>query len=204
MKLHISNLIAKSLGNCEMRAKSIQEVGTTLTFYIDINVNSYRSYENLETLTEHEDPIYLPLSHVTRNSSKDQARILIVDDNEFNRLIIGEFLKQENLEYDEAINGDLAVQAVKLKNREKDNYRVVIMDCQMPVMDGFEATAHINELARIGAIQFCPAIVGYSAYCGSEEENRSKQVGMCEFLLKPTPKHVFMYTIKKYLIIYNS
>jgi CheY-like chemotaxis protein len=202
MKLHISSLIAKELGNAPMEAKSIQGVGSTLIFYINTGINhqiSQYNSENLETLMEHEDPIRLPYSKVLQGVNKNSAKILIVDDNEFNRLVIGELLKQEGIEYDEAINGSLAVRAVESKNNNGDHYSVIIMDCQMPVMDGWEATTKILELAYIGAIRFKPAIIGYSAYCGSEEETKSREVGMSEFLIKPTPKHIFISAIKSYL-----
>jgi CheY-like chemotaxis protein len=185
-----------------MVAKSKPEEGSTLIFYINTNITQHISQdnlENLETFMEHEDPIFLPSSLVIQSIYRNSAKILIVDDNEFNRLVIGEFLKQANLEYEEAINGLLAVRAVESKSNNGDYYSVIVMDCQMPVMDGWEATNKILELASTGAIRFRPAIIGYSAYCGTEEETKSREVGMSEFLLKPTPKHIFINTIKKYL-----
>ncbi|WP_035301862.1 response regulator [Clostridium sp. DL-VIII] len=68
-------------------------------------------------------------------------KILLVEDNEVNRKIVIRMLKSRNMTCDVAINGSDALDAVS-----KKDYDVVFMDCQMPVMDGYESTARIRHL----------------------------------------------------------
>jgi signal transduction histidine kinase len=69
--------------------------------------------------------------------------ILIVDDNKMNLMIAGKFLKRWNAQVQEALNGQIAVDLVN-----HNAYDLIIMDLQMPVMDGFEATAVIKLLRK--------------------------------------------------------
>ena len=74
-----------------------------------------------------------------KNSLK--PRILLVEDNEINRKIVISMLKSRDMTCDVALNGSEALKAVSQKD-----YDVVFMDCQMPVMDGYESTAKIRQL----------------------------------------------------------
>ena len=71
-------------------------------------------------------------------------KILLVEDNELNRDIARELLKQVGIEVEEAENGSIGIE--KLKSHSEDYYSVVLMDVQMPVMNGIEATKIIREL----------------------------------------------------------
>jgi CheY-like chemotaxis protein len=113
--------------------------------------------------------------------------------------VIGEFLKKERIVFDEAINGLEAVRMIKQRNLTSRGYKVVIMDCQMPVMDGWEATKRVVEMMKEGMIKLLPAVIGYTAYSGSDEEMKSREAGMIDFIEKPCPRDRLMGTIKQYL-----
>lgn len=76
-------------------------------------------------------------------------RVLVVDDNEVNRELLGEYLAMEKVEVEMAVNGREAVEA--FESHESGYYDVIFMDIHMPIMDGYQATDSIrSDLARRG------------------------------------------------------
>jgi len=102
------------------------------------------------------------------------ARVLVVDDNEVNRLIAGELLDEAGLTVDMAVNGKEAVEAVK--NRD---YDLVLMDIQMSEMDGYEAARTIRN-ARNSV-----PIVALTAKAMAGERELCLAAGMDDFVSKP-------------------
>jgi signal transduction histidine kinase len=199
LKLHISNLLAIHLGESRIKVDSTLNKGSDFSFYLHTGLDHPPQPSEFDSTYENLPIISIPDSMFIKSFKKKYPPILIVDDNEFNRFVISEFLKCENLEFDEAGNGLEAVNAVIRRDDIRSGYKVVIMDCQMPVLDGWEATRKLNKLRTHGRIREIPAIIGYSAYSSREDEIKSKEVGMIEFLLKPTPREQLMKVIKHYL-----
>ena len=110
--------------------------------------------------------------------------MLLVDDNHINLLALRMILRSIcKIEPDEVNNGHQAVESVRASNERIccGPYRVVFMDINMSIMDGFTATAEIRKfLSKETTI-----IVGASAYPDSEIEARGKLVGMNEYMSKP-------------------
>lgn len=73
---------------------------------------------------------------------RKKLRALIVDDDSFNIMSIEMILKRLNIQYDSCFNGKEAIKKVISNN----NYDIILMDCNMPVMDGWEATKAIVDL----------------------------------------------------------
>ncbi len=116
--------------------------------------------------------------HTLRESLRSKLRILLVEDDATNQETIAQMLKQLGYGCDVASNGETAVRA--LARRE---YDVVLMDCQMPVMDGLEATRRIREREQ-GTRRRTPIIATTAdALAGSPETLR--QAGMDEYVPKP-------------------
>lgn len=103
-------------------------------------------------------------------------RVLVVDDVEVNRLILADMLEQESAEAAFAENGR---DAVALVEKSPDTFAVVLMDVQMPVMDGYEATRLISRIS--------PAlpVIALTAHALIEERDRSMQAGMVAHITKP-------------------
>jgi two-component system sensor histidine kinase/response regulator len=114
-------------------------------------------------------------------------RILVVDDNKMNLMIAAKFLKKWQASVDEAINGQIAVDMVK-----STFYDMIIMDLQMPVMDGFEATAIIK--------QNHPnlPVIAFTADAMPETHNKAFEAGMCDYLTKPFVPDVLFEKVSKH------
>jgi two-component system sensor histidine kinase/response regulator len=113
--------------------------------------------------------------------------ILIVDDNKMNLLIASRFLKKWQANVDEATNGGLAVE---LSNNK--TYDLIIMDLQMPVMSGFEATAIIKKNNPD------VPVIALTADAMPETYNKALESGMSDYLTKPFIPVVFFEKVSKY------
>ena len=107
--------------------------------------------------------------------------ILLVEDNALNSEIAVEILNEYGFLVDTAENGEVAVE--KVKNSVPGNYDLVLMDVQMPVMNGYEATREIRALAD-------PALAGITilamtANAFEEDRKEALECGMDGFLSKP-------------------
>ena len=121
--------------------------------------------------------------------------ILLVEDNELNREIAVELLNEYGFLIDSAENGAEAVE--KVKNSEPGNYDLVLMDVQMPVMYGYEATKQIRALDD-------PALAGITilamtANAFDEDRKKALKCGMDGFLSKPIVIEELISTLQKNL-----
>jgi CheY-like chemotaxis protein len=104
------------------------------------------------------------------------ARILLVEDNDINQIVASEMLADAGLEVDIAHDGLMAVEMVQAMP-----YDLVLMDMQMPVMDGVAATIEIRKLPGFEALP----IVAMTANAMGKDRERCLQAGMSDFLSKP-------------------
>jgi len=111
---------------------------------------------------------------------KNKPSVLVVDDNEINRKVACSVLKKNGFNPDEAENGKVALEKV-LANR----YELIIMDIQMPVMDGFTASQEIRHIERNLPDHQRSRIIALTANATREDQEKSKKSGMDGFLTKP-------------------
>lgn len=121
-------------------------------------------------------------------------RILVVEDDVLNREILVEALREEGFVVDEAIDGSFAIE--KLRDNDPGTYELVIMDLQMPVMDGFE-TAKIIRNFKNPEVAEIP-IVALTADALPEEKNQAFSSGFNAYLVKP----VDMLAMLKVLMLF--
>lgn len=144
-----------------------------------------------------ENPTIIPTAEAPALLRGDKMqrllRILIVDDNEDNILLLRVFLKDRNYVLDEAENGQVAVEKYS-----QHDYDLILMDMQMPVMDGYTAAKLIREeqvkLSR-GPLQ----IWALTAYAMKDEIDRTLQSGCNRHLVKPIRKNQILQEIDKFL-----
>ncbi len=139
-----------------------------------------------------EDPIPVACKN---NVDLKGKRILLVEDNEINREIAQELLMDEGYLVETANDGSVAVEMVK--NSKPYYYALVLMDIQMPVMDGYRATRAIRDLqdeklARI-------PIIALSANAFAEDYKRSSEAGMDAHVPKPLQMEELQKTIRNVL-----
>ena len=116
-----------------------------------------------------------------RRQNDSGIRVLVVEDNHVNQRIALKLLNGLGYLADLAVNGREAIEAV-LRNQ----YDVILMDCQMPEMDGFEATAEIRKLE---SEETHVPIIALTANAMSGDRNRCLEAGMDDYLSKPIDLH---------------
>ncbi|MFH1138816.1 MAG: response regulator [Pseudomonadota bacterium] len=110
------------------------------------------------------------------------VRVLLVEDNSDNRRVIGLYLKKERVKLDFAVNG---LEALKLF--ESGRYDLVLMDMEMPVLDGYNATAKIRELEAAKGLAPTP-VVALTAHAFPEFRRKCLGAGCTGYLAKPIRK----------------
>jgi len=106
-------------------------------------------------------------------------RILLADDNRVNQRVTTVFLEKQGHRVVVAESGRAAVEAF-----QKDQFDVVLMDVQMPDLDGLEATAMIRSLESGASLRRVP-IIALTAHATTEDEQRCREAAMDGFLTKP-------------------
>lgn len=117
-----------------------------------------------------------------------QLKVLAVDDNSVNRMIIKKMLKKYNIEADIAVGG---VEAIDIIRRHGERYDLILMDIEMPVKDGYQATSEIRQYEKIREID--PSrIVAVSAHSMKESRGKALISGMDDFLSKPIDQNILI------------
>ncbi len=120
-------------------------------------------------------------------------KVLVVEDNELNLEISKDILESAGITVDSAKDGSIAVE--RLKEKGPDYYDCILMDIQMPVMDGFEATREIRKMYPDKRIP----IIALSANAFDEDRRKSIEAGMDGHLAKPIVIAQLEDSLKKFL-----
>ena len=125
---------------------------------------------------------------------KFTGRILLVEDNVVNRKVAVATLKALGLEVIEAENGRLALDAVR-----RESFSLILMDVNMPVMDGIEATRNIRTAEAIGELAGHRPIIALTANVMREAVAACLEAGMDDFLPKPFHRHQLLDLLSRWL-----
>lgn len=188
--LTISN---KLLGLMKSKLNVTSELGKGSTFYFDVNfeVND-ESVLGIENIAS--DHSMLIKNMMGDLELKQDTKILIVDDNSVNIFLSKILVKKilPNATIYEAING---LDAVDKFNEQRPD--IILMDVQMPVMNGYEATEAIRKLEKSG---FRTPIIGLTAGVLLGEKEKCIDAGMDEYISKPVVKETLEKMFYKWLV----
>lgn len=192
--LSICKKLIKLMGG-EIGVESQVGVGTTFWFEIEI-VTSDGGRK-----MEHGKPLLAGTSIVAIGNlePKLSGHILVAEDNRINQLYIIELLKHFGCTSDLVVNGEEALAAV-----QKQRYDLVLMDCQMPEMDGFSAALEIRKREAAGQHSERLPIVALTANALKGDRERCLAAGMDEYVSKPVESGQLKAVLAKYLTRISS
>lgn len=131
------------------------------------------------------------VDRIAENLLPTGCKVLVVEDNDMNRKYLFGLLDKWRIQYDVAFNGREAVILA-----EKKAYDMILMDIQMPIMDGNEATLHIRNTSNPN--QHIP-IIALTASALLDQKSRSERTGMTDFLTKPFSPSQLLKKLNQYL-----
>lgn len=159
-KHHMGLVIAKGLVTRMHGQLGLTVRDTTATFWCSLVLGQYKAQE-----------------HTMGALVREKPRVLVVDDNPSNRKLVCELLADKAVDVDSVESGELAI-----KYCQKHRYALVLMDIQMPGLNGFETTQAIRHNEASG--QRTP-VVALTAHAVEEEKTNLLMSGMDDFLSKP-------------------
>ncbi|MGR8931211.1 MAG: ATP-binding protein [Gammaproteobacteria bacterium] len=181
--LVISKRLIEQMGG-SIKLSSKENVGSSFTFTVILGVG-----EPVVTDANH-DPAIARQTIDQQIKPIQGARVLLVEDNEINRIVAVELLRKLKLDVDVAENGLIALEKLKI-----ENYDCVLMDVQMPIMDGYEAT---RRLKKITACENIP-VIARTANVLDEDRQRCLEAGMIDYIRKPILPATLYATLSKWI-----
>jgi CheY-like chemotaxis protein len=121
-----------------------------------------------------------------------RKRVLVVEDNAVNQLVVLGYLKHYPVEVTAVFNGQEAIEQLA-----RGCFHLVLMDCSMPVMDGYEATRRIRA-SEVGLAVHLP-IVAVTANASLEDEAQCRAVGMDDYVAKPLQRETTFRVLDQWL-----
>ncbi len=168
-----------SLMNGEIYLKSKLDKGTTFFFTIMLEIGNEKTYNKTRGIKN-------PLEYSIKNAA--ETKVLLVEDDKINQLLAKRMLSKMGYSLDIACNGQEAVDIL-----DDRSFDIVLMDLQMPVLDGLEATKMIRKKAYKQ-----PTIIAMTANVMEEDRTICKNVGMDDFISKPIDVALLKTTLEKW------
>ena len=160
----------------DIKLISTKDIGTTIIFHIKVKSANGKKIKNRSTqLKSKTDPC--------------DTSILLVEDNPINQKVAAAILNKLGYTVTHVDNGKKAVEEAY-----NNNYDIVLMDCQMPIMDGYEATRKLRDENNFNKL----TIIAMTASATPEEQKTCKQVGMNDFISKPIDINSVRNTLLKW------
>ena len=133
-----------------------------------------------------------PVEHQMEAVETLAGKILLVEDNIVNQIVAKKMLEKIGVEYEVANNGQLAVDRIA----QEHEFDVILMDCQMPVLDGYEATRKIRE--DESSSQRIP-IIAMTANAMEGDKDKCLAAGMDDYISKPVKMQALKETLQRWL-----
>mgnify|MGYP000861729448 FL=1 len=201
------SFVIQDLSKCMILAELQENPGVELDVIdnsVDISITNDQISNGYKMNDYQMNPRPSSLSHISQTSREYKPHeidlqitckcppILVVDDDCFNIVTIENMLKSLGKTCDIAFNGELAIKKIQDRHLSPCSeacqvYSLIIMDCNMPIMDGYEATRFITEKIK-QRVWKKMMIVGCTAYVGKEKLDKCLESGMDSYIHKPIIK----------------
>lgn len=182
--LFISNMLTFRLGGKGIKVTSEEEIGSCFNFEISLDES------NKESFNPNPDKKSADAAKLT---GQENLCILIVDDTQFNIMALQQILDKEGFKSESALSGREAIEKVKLKD-----YDLILMDCEMPELDGWETTQMLKDLEKNEKVVL-PPIIGNTSHNFENIKEICLKVGMDDTIVKPCPREDLIKTVNKWL-----
>ncbi len=179
----IRHLIALMDG--EMFVKTGSDTGTEIIINLPFKLSS-------EAEVKSSGPVISKELSGEEHKPTDKVNILVAEDNMVNQRLVKELLVRKNYDVTIVENGLKIFDVL-----ENIKFDVILMDIQMPIMDGLEATSIIREIEK-GTGKHIP-IIGITAYAVKADREKCLSVGMDDYMSKPFVKEEFYNMIEKHI-----
>ncbi|MFN5622169.1 MAG: ATP-binding protein, partial [Flavobacteriales bacterium] len=161
----------------KLDVKSEWGVGSTFSFTIDYPIAGAADLKSLEDGR-----------NLLETARLEGMSILLVEDNEHNQILAETYLTKHHATVEIASNGNIALGLLKNKS-----YDVILMDIQMPIMDGLATTVLLRKEMRIET-----PVVACSAHAMASERQKCREAGMNDYISKPYTEEILVNTLAKY------
>ncbi|RLJ19237.1 hypothetical protein DJ031_09430 [bacterium endosymbiont of Escarpia laminata] len=168
----------------EITVESEQDVGSTFRFTVRLKTQQSESSQNKALGNQNE----MDVDQATVRLRG--AKVLLVEDNEINREIVLDILAMSGITVETAFDGQEALELLA-----KEDFDGVLMDCQMPVMDGYEATRQIREQKKFKDLP----IIALTANAMKGDREKVLAVGMNDHIAKPVNPDLMFITMAKWI-----
>jgi signal transduction histidine kinase/CheY-like chemotaxis protein len=160
--------------------ESAQSKGTTFTVELDLRTGRPKTIQS---------PIQIPSSHPRPQIG---GRVLVAEDNPTNQMVIGRMLEKWGCKYHVVANGNEALAALR-----ETEFDLILMDCQMPEMDGYEATRTIR---RMDGSQPNLPIIALTANVVQSEQEKCRAAGMVDYVSKPIDQRTLEGVLRRWIV----
>lgn len=183
------NIVRMMNGNISVESSPGAGSTFTVTIFLKLQSKAAASAGHSESIQK------MPSQRAFKELSFDRCRILLVEDNDINREIAEEIIGSTGIIVESVINGQEAVEQFFKKGA--GYYKLIFMDIQMPIMDGYQATREIRKLPLEDALSI--PIVAMSANAFTEDIIASREAGMNEYITKPLDMEQLMACLEHWL-----
>jgi PAS domain S-box-containing protein len=186
--LVISQKFVELMGG-HITCESTPDLGSEFSFTVPFDIA--KSGKGSEAIIPSQPKKTLAQRLAEAAESLKNVRVLLVEDTPLNQQVASEFLRYAKLDVTVADNGQEALDLL-----EHNSFEVILMDIQMPVMDGLEATKMIRENPKVSHLP----IIAMSAGVTLDEQEKCQSVGMSDFIPKPINPVQMLEKIQQNLI----
>ncbi|MBU2915136.1 PAS domain-containing protein [Reichenbachiella agariperforans] len=177
--------------------KLLELMGSEIRLDSDLGLGSVFSFDVTFPIGDNESVSSenRPSEMVFANVADKNIKVLVAEDNRANQIVLQKFLDKWGVKTDFAENGMVAMEKAK-----SETYNLILMDLQMPEMDGYQATTAIRDMDTVYAKQV--PIVALSASAMMEVRKKVKELGMTDFITKPfNPEELYKKIIKYHHVV---